>query len=744
MGAFIKELKIVNKMKSENLLIELLVEELPPKALKKLGLKFAESIESVLREQGLLVQESKGQHFATPRRLGVLLSNVLEQAPERQIKQKIMPVAVGVDENGNPTPALTKKLQAMGLANINISNLKREVDGKAEALFYDRIEAGLTLQLGLQNALNTMLGELPIPKKMSYQLQAECELPGWTTVHFVRPAHGLVAMYGAKVVDVELLGLKSSNTTKGHRFESLEDTIIIKDASQYESIMQEKGRVIPGFEMRRDDIKQQLDRAAKKLGPDFHPLEDEALLDEVCALVEKPNVLVCKFETDFLQVPQECLILTMKANQKYFPLLDQTGKLTNIFLVVSNITPQDSGAVIEGNERVVRPRLADAKFFFDQDKKKTLESRIFGLSKVVYHNLLGSQGERVERVCEIVNVVVQLWAKSIETSEDAEKFIHDKLKNAQQAARLSKADLLTDMVAEFPELQGTMGKYYALNEGLSEEVAFAVEDHYKPRFAGDQLARSDVGLIVALADKLETLVGLFGIGQGPSGDKDPFALRRHALGIIRMMVERGLKIELTQLIKEVCLIFADRLKLTQDEVVDQIKNFIYDRLSSNLRESGYSAKEIEAVICQKPDLICEIPLRIKAVHEFGTLPEAPALAAANKRISNILKKEDRLNERGSLKDVVLTIQPELLTQGPEEDLYQTLLKISPIAKAHWQANDYSEALVALAGFKAATDAFFDQVMVNDPNELLRNNRLALLCGLHLEMNRVADLSRLAS
>jgi len=731
-------------MKSENLLIELLVEELPPKALRKLGQVFAQTVESVLQAQGLLAQDNKSTHFATPRRLGVLLSHVHQQAPERQIKQKIMPVAVGLDGSGNPTPALIKKLQAMGLANASIASFKREMDGKAEALFYDRIEAGLTLKQGLQNALNTVLTELPIPKKMSYQLQTGCELPGWSTVHFVRPAHGLVAIHGAEVVDVELLGLRSGNVTQGHRFESREKEIVIKNAALYESTMQEVGNVIPSFMGRRDNIKAQLNQAAKKLGPDFHALEDEGLLDEVCALVEKPNVLVCRFESDFLEVPQECLILTMKANQKYFPLLDKNGKLTNIFLVVSNISPSDPSAVIGGNERVVRPRLADAKFFFDQDKKKTLESRIFGLSKVVYHNLLGSQGERVERVCEIVNVLVKLWAESLASSEEANKFVNSKLKNAQQAARLSKADLLTDMVSEFPELQGTMGKYYALNEGLTEEVAFAMEDHYKPRFAGDELARSDVGIIVALADKLETLVGLFGIGQGPTGDKDPFALRRHALGIIRMMVERGLKIELTSLINEVCLIFADRLKLTQEEVVGEVKNFIYDRLSSNLRDVGYTVKEVDAVICQRPELLCEIPLRIKAVHEFGTLPEAPALAAANKRIGNILKKENRLNETGVLKANSSGIKVELLTKGAEEDLYHTLLKIGPVARDYWQANDYSKALVALAGFKSNTDAFFDQVMVNDPNEELRNNRLALLCGLHLEMNRVADLSRLAS
>jgi glycyl-tRNA synthetase beta chain len=731
-------------MKSENLLIELLVEELPPKALKKLGGVFAQSIEKGLKAQGLLSTESVTQSFATPRRLGVLMSGVLEQAPERQIKQKIMPVSVGLDAHGKPTPALTKKLQSMGLAELDVGSLHKEMDGKAEAFYYDHIQAGATLQQGLQKALNDMLGELPIPKMMSYQLQSGCELPGWSTVHFVRPAHGLVALYGSQVVPVQLLGLSAGNESQGHRFESKVSPIVINDASQYERVMHELGGVIASFEDRRASIQVQLANAAKKLGPDFHPLEDEALLDEVCALVEKPNILTCQFEPDFLQVPQECLILTMKANQKYFPLLDESGKLTHHFLVVSNIAPVDASAVVQGNERVVRPRLADAKFFFDQDKKKTLESRVFGLSKVVYHNLLGSQGERVERVCEIVNILVQMWSKNLNTQDTLSTPSTQLLKNAQQAARLAKADLLTDMVSEFPELQGTMGKYYALSEGLSEEVAIAIEDHYKPRFAGDQLARSVVGIIVAMADKLETLVGLFGVGQGPSGDKDPFALRRHALGLIRMLVERDVKIELTPLLTQICTLFGDRLKLSQAEVNDLLKNFIYDRLSSSLKEGGYAVKEIDAVISQRPELLVDVPLRVKAVHAFGELPEAPALAAANKRIGNILKKENRLGDAG-----VRTLEPQeitvdLLSAGAERDLYDTLQSIAPICAAHWGRQDYAQALVALAALKTPTDTFFDQVMVNDPNEQLRNNRLALLQNLHLEMNRVADLARLAA
>jgi glycyl-tRNA synthetase beta chain len=734
-------------MKTENLLIELLVEELPPKALKKLGVVFAQSIEKHLKEQGLLQLKSQAKGFATPRRLGVLITDVLEQAPEQQIKQKIMPVSVGLDAEGEATQALQKKLLAMGLGDLKVSSLTREMDGKAEALYYDRMQAGVSLERGLQHALNSVLGELPIPKMMSYQLQTGCEMPGWSTVHFVRPAHSLLALHGKRVVNVQLLGLQSGNTTQGHRFESKQERITLSDASEYERIMLSEGGVIPSFEDRRKSIKEQLFGAAKKLGPNYHPLEDEALLDEVCALVEKPNVLTCKFESDFLEVPQECLILTMKANQKYFPLLDKDNKLTNHFLVVSNISPTDTSAVVGGNERVVRPRLADAKFFFDQDKKKTLESRVLGLSKVVYHNLLGSQGERVQRVCEIVGVLVQMWSKSSKgamnsksnpgTDDGADQL----LKNAQLAARLAKADLLTDMVSEFPELQGTMGKYYALYEGLSEEVAFAIEDHYKPRFAGDELARSTAGLMVAMADKLETLIGLFGIGQGPSGDKDPFALRRHALGLIRMLIERDLMIEITPLLTQVCAVFGDRLKAPAHEVVEQVKGFIYDRLSSNLKEMGYSVKEIDAVICQKPELLCDVPLRVKAVNTFSALSEAPALAAANKRIGNILKKEGRLGDALTLKQS--TVDEALLSSEAEQTLFKTLNEIAPTALANWHKQDYAQALVVLAGLKAPTDAFFEEVMVNDPDERLRENRLALLSSLHREMNRVAELARLA-
>jgi glycyl-tRNA synthetase beta chain len=530
-------------MTTQNLLVELFVEELPPKVLNKLGAAFSGVLAEQLKAQGLAAADAVVTAFASPRRLAAHVTGVLAQGADKAVQQKLMPVAVGLDAAGNATPALLKKLQALG-ADVSdpaaaVAALKRSPDasGKAgaEALFYDSIVKGASLQAGLQKALEEALAKLPIPKVMQYQLETDCELPGWSSVNFVRPAHSLIALHGSTVVPVQALGLTAGNSTQGHRFEAKVSPVVLPHADQYDEVLKRDGSVIASFAERRAEIVRQLNAAAAKVGG-AKPIEDEALLDEVAALVERPNVLTCQFETEFLGVPQECLILTMKANQKYFPLIDASGKLTNRFLVVSNITPDDASLVIGGNERVVRPRLADAKFFFDQDRKKTLESRVEGLSKVVYHNKLGTQGERMARVCAIAKVIGQQVGGDLLARQ------------AEQAARLAKTDLLTDMVGEFPELQGIMGGYYARHDGLSTEVAEAIEDHYKPRFAGDELPRNHVGLVVALADKLETLVGMFGIGNVPTGDKDPFALRRHALGVIRMLIEKDVALGLPELL----------------------------------------------------------------------------------------------------------------------------------------------------------------------------------------------------
>jgi glycyl-tRNA synthetase beta chain len=701
-------------MATHNLLVELFVEELPPRALKKLGEAFAGVLFEQLQAQGLASAQSQLTSFASPRRLAAHVTAVALQAADKSVSQKLMPASVGLDTAGTATPALLKKLQSLGADASAVPRLKRALDGKAEALFYDRTLKGATLAEGLQRALNESVGKLPIPKVMTYQLA-----DGWTDVKFVRPAHSLVALYGSQVVPVEVLGLKAGNTTHGHRFEAAADPVRLEDADSYAATLEAQGAVIASFQSRRGEIVRQLAAAASSVGGGVRAIEDDALLDEVTALVERPNVLVCEFEKEFLEVPQECLILTMKANQKYFPLLDARGKLTNKFLVVSNIRPADPSAVIGGNERVVRPRLADAKFFFDQDRKKTLESRVAGLAKVVYHNKLGTQGERVERVRAIAKVIgAQLGSDTLASQAD-------------RAAMLAKADLLTDMVGEFPELQGIMGRYYALNDGLGHETADAIEDHYKPRFAGDELPRNPTGVVVALADKLETLAGLFAIGQLPTGDKDPFALRRHALGIVRMLMEKDLPLSLDELVAQALGLFPQANAAT----AEQLAEFIYDRLAGSLREQGYSAQEVDAVLALRPQRLGDVVKRLDAVRAFAALPEAPALAAANKRIGNILKKAEKADAH---------VSPVLLKEDAEKALYAVTREIAPRAGSQFEAGDYTASLQTLAALRGPVDAFFDDVMVNAEEADLRLNRLGLLSILHQAMNRVADLSRLAA
>ncbi|WP_343641086.1 glycine--tRNA ligase subunit beta [Roseateles sp.] len=713
-------------MTTKNLLVELFVEELPPKALKKLGEAFASVLADALKAQGLAEAGAAVRAFATPRRLAVHVTGVAAKAADRAVQQKLMPVAVALDAAGNATPALLKKLAAVGADASAVPSLKRAPDGKAQALFLDTVVPGVTLKDGLQKALDETLAKLPIPKVMTYQLA-----DGWSDVKFVRPAHGLIALHGDDVVEVGALGLSSGRVTRGHRFESKAAAIEVRSADSYEQQLREEGGVIASFEQRRNEIVRQLQASAEPLG--LSPIDAPELLDEVTALVELPNVLSCQFEPEFLAVPQECLILTMKANQKYFPLLDGHGKLTHRFLVVSNVHPQDASKVVEGNERVVRPRLADAKFFFDQDRKKTLASRVEGLGKVVYHGKLGSQGERTERVRAIAHAIVnQLrMAQHPYTAEAKDEF--DVLDSkAQEAARLAKADLLTDMVGEFPELQGIMGGYYARHEGLRDGVAKAIEDHYKPRFAGDALPRNHTGTVVALADKLETLIGLFGIGQLPTGDKDPFALRRHALGVIRILVENHMHLSLPELIQGALPAFGE---LIQDPT-EALLGFFADRLAVSLRDQGYSAQEVDAVLALNPARLGDVPKRLEAVRAFAALPESASLAAANKRVGNILKKIE--GERPT------EVTPSLLTESAEQALAAALAAVKPQADTLFEQHDYAGSLKALAALKAPVDAFFDDVMVNAEDPALRANRQALLGQLHEAMNRVADLSRLAA
>ena len=748
-------------MTTQNLLVELFIEELPPKVLQKLGDAFGSVLLAQLQAQGLAAAGAQLTAYASPRRLAAHITAVAPQAADRAQSHKLMPVAVGLDAAGNATPALLKKLAAVG-ADVSdparaVAALQRAPDGKADALFHHSTARGATLAEGLQKALDEALAKLPIPKVMRYQLAAGCDMPGWSSVSFVRPAHGLVALHGSSVVPVTALGLHAGNATHGHRFEASVDPVVLHSADSYAAQLRDEGAVIASFTERRAEIARQLQAAAAKVGEGARAIDDPALLDEVTALVERPNVLVCEFEKEFLDVPQECLVLTMKANQKYFPLLDAEGRLTHRFLVVSNITPEDASLVIGGNERVIRPRLADAKFFFDQDRKKTLLSRVEGLSRVVYHNKLGTQGERVERVRAIAKAIaIRLFDALADDNPDLQS--HDGalaedylLSCVDSAALLAKTDLLTDMVGEFPELQGTMGRYYAENDGLPHEVVRAIEDHYKPRFSGDALPRENVGVVVALADKLETLVGMFGIGNLPTGDRDPFALRRHALGVARLVADRALPMDLEAMIQIADQQFppinasgnagavaktepAVSITYPAPTVVTEVYHFILDRFASTLREQGYSAQEVDSVLSQNPQRLGDVAKRLAAVRAFAALPEAPALAAANKRIGNILKKAD-----GAVDPHVSEV---LLQEPAEKALYAAMQVTLPQAQAQFSAGDYTASLQTLAALRVPVDAYFDGVMVNAEELDVRLNRLGTLKSLHDAMNRVADLSRL--
>jgi glycyl-tRNA synthetase beta chain len=715
---------------SKNLLVELFVEELPPKALKLLGESFAQTLFDSLQRQGLTSDYSAATPYATPRRLAVHISSVLPHAPDKVVVHKLMPVSVALGADGQATPALLKKLAALGADAGVVPQLERRMDGKAEALFWPTTERGAMLQAGLQTALNDTLAKLPIPKVMTYQLE-----DGWSSVKFVRPAHGLVALFGSEVVSVQALGLTAGRNTLGHRFEAQVEPIVVQDADHYALQLEQQGAVIASYAQRHGEIVRQLQRAAAMLG--LTPIDDEALLDEVTALVERPNVLTCQFESEFLEVPSECLILTMKANQKYFPLFDAQGALTPNFLLVSNIRPEDPSAIIEGNERVVRPRLADAKFFFDQDRKKKLEERLPILDKVVYHAKLGSQGERVARVRAIAKTIGQQLGGAPLAQQ------------ADRAAQLAKADLVSDMVGEFPELQGIMGGYYARHDGESQAVSFAVEDHYKPRFAGDVIPRNEIGIVVALADKLETLVGLFSVGEKPTGDKDPFALRRHALGVIRILFEGAAvapvtpghlsavgaavaQLELGALIETALQAFVGG---PQEDPREALGRFFLDRLAVQLRDYGFSAQQVDAVLSLAPQQMPDLRNRLYAVRAFADLPESASLAAANKRIGNILKKSDA--------QPASTIDESRLVEPAEKALAGALHNVKPLADALFAKGEYTASLRELAALKGPVDAFFDGVMVNADDVALRANRLALLAALHATMNRVADLSKLA-
>jgi glycyl-tRNA synthetase beta chain len=694
---------------NQTLLVELQTEELPPKALVKLGAAFAAGIVNGLKARDFLEADSVATTYATPRRLAVSITSVRATSPDKTIREKVLPVTVALDKDGNPTAPLAKKLAALGFPGLAIADLERAQDGKAESFFYTYTAPGSALAAGLQPVLEEAVAKLPIPKVMSYQR------PDGETVQFVRPVHTLLALHGEQVLPLSLLGLTAGRHTLGHRFLSNREAIAIKHADDYAAALEQQGKVIPNAEVRKEGIRKQL---LDQAGAD-QVLMPESLLDEVAALVEWPVVYECRFEEAFLAVPQECLILTMQTNQKYFALTDANGKLRSRFLIVSNIATDDPQHIIGGNERVVRPRLSDAKFFFEQDKKKSLESRLPLLANVVYHNKLGTQAERTARVTRLAGAI-------------ARRLGYDVLL-AERGAELAKTDLLTDMVGEFPELQGIMGTYYARHDGEHEEVALAASEHYQPRFAGDALPSTNTGLAVALADKVETLVGIWSIGLQPTGEKDPFALRRHALGVMRMLVEKRLPLALSELIKDAAGVFEYQAGFKDPRA--EVTTFMLDRLRGMLRERGFSPNEVEAVLAQNPDRIDDVVQRLEAVQAFAALPESASLAAANKRITNILKKTEAAPG---------AVSQELLQEQAERNLVASIDRVRPDVDAAFARGDFTGTLKTLARLRDDVDAFFNDVMVMADDLALRNNRLALLSSLHGMMNRVADISKLAA
>lgn len=690
------------------LLVELVTEELPPRALATLGDAFARELVSGLVRAGFAREGAPFDSYATPRRLGVSVPGVAARSPDRPFRQKVLPVAVAFGPDGRPTPALEKKLSALGLSMADVASMTREVEGKAEALFHTGTKPGIALAAGLQSALDDALAKLPIPKVMGYSAGGY-----WNDERFVRPAHGLVALHGADVVPVRALGLRAGRTTQGHRFLS-RGAIELATAEAYAPSLEAEGKVIPSFAARRAAI----GRALASAGEGDRVVMPESLLDEVTALVEWPVVYAGSFDPAFLAVPQECLILTMQQNQKYFARTDGQGKMRARFLVVSNLATRDPSAIVAGNERVLRARLADARFFFDQDRKSALATRLPKLASVVYHQKLGTQGDRVARLRSL--------ARAFAPALGADPALADR------AAELAKADLVTDMVGEFPELQGAMGRHYARHDGEADAVADAIAQHYWPRFAGDELPEGPVAQSVALADKLEALAGLFGIGQTPTGDKDPFGLRRAALGVVRILVERKLGLPLSDAIGKAFDAFTAVPGVTR--ATAEVESFVLDRLRGYLREQGGTANQVEALIARRPATLASLPARLAAVQAFERLPEAAALAAANKRIVNILRKSGA--------EAAAAVDRALLADGAEHDLYLAFQKLGPSVSGRCEAGDYAGALASLATAKPVVDRYFDDVMVMADDPAVRANRLALLSGVAEAMNQVADLSKL--
>jgi len=713
-------------MTTHPLLIELLTEELPPKALKRLGEAFAQSVLATLANHHLLATPCVVSPYATPRHLAVHLSAVNDKAPEQSFSEKLMPAAIGLDATGQATPALLKKLASKGLGHLDVSQLKKVSDGKQDYLVAQGQAPGASLKATIQSAIDTAIAALPIPKVMRYQLA-----DGLTSVDFVRPAHKLVVLWGDEVLPAHVLGLTSGRQTMGHRFLHPE-AFDLPHADQYETLMAETGHVCVVFSTRRERIEKALLLEAKKLSATIgQGAEVDALLDEVTALVEAPAVYVGEFEPRFLEIPQACLILTMRLNQKYFPLFEpSTGKLTHRFLIVSNMPLSDPSAIISGNERVIRPRLADAEFFYRTDLRVPLHQRIEALNQIVYHNKLGSQGERAERVKRIAAWVGHALGANVAQCE--------------RAALLAKADLTTQMVGEFPELQGLMGCDYALSDGEPHAVAQAIAMQYRTRLETPITADLAVTAALFMADRAETLIGIWGIGLAPTGERDPFGLRRAALGLINafeqlcagglLPINQTTDLNLRGLLQAAWESFTQR-DLLLPETVDQVYAFVIERYRNLLNQTPRTV--VDAVLAIAPP-IHQVLARIEATMVFSQTDEAPSLAAANKRIGNVLKKSaEGLNN-------LTNLNPSLYQAGAEQALGEALARVAPLAHADMQSGQFAAALSHLATLRTPVNTFFDNVLVMVDDPTVRQNRLALLGELHRVMNQVADISKLSA
>lgn len=688
-------------MTTKNFLAEIGTEELPPKALKKLAVAFADNFTAELNNAGLTFD--KVEWFAAPRRLAVKVLGLITEQPSKTIEKRGPAVSVAFDADGKPTKAAEGWARGCG---ITVDQAQRLTTDKGEWLYYQMVEPGKETKALLLDLVSNALAKLPIPKTMRWGDKSE---------QFVRPVHTVTLLFGDELIEGEILGVKSGRTIRGHRFLGQQE-FTIDNADQYPQLLAEKGSVIADFEQRKAIIRQDAEKAAAKVGGVADIEED--LLDEVTSLVEFPVVMTAKFEERFLAVPAEALVYTMKGDQKYFPIYDQNGKLLPHFIFVSNINPQDQSSVIEGNEKVVRPRLSDAEFFFKTDLKQRLEDNLPRLKTVLFQQQLGTLFDKTERIEKLSGeIAAQIGA-------DVAK--------AERAGLLSKCDLMTNMVFEFTDTQGVMGMHYARHDGEDEEVAVALNEQYMPRFAGDELPRSLVACSVALADKFDTLVGIFGIGQHPKGDKDPFALRRAALGVLRIIVEKNLPLDLVDLAQRAAALYGD--KLSNANVVEDVVDFILGRFRAWYQEEGIAVDVIQSVLACRPTKPADFDARVKAVNHFRTLDAAQALAAANKRVQNILSKVD-----GALPE---NIDLSLCREPQEINLAERVLELQRELQPLFEKGDYQTALSRLADLRESVDSFFDNVMVNAEDEKLRQNRLALLKNLRDLFFKVADISLL--